>query len=413
LAEFRIGQETSGFWVNESNKDQSQWVDNLLGRLQIVPSNVKVCLLDSGVNNGHRLLQPVLDAQNCLTVDQEWGTDDHGIGSGHGTLMAGIIAYGDFERALLAQGKISISHNLCSVKILPRTGSNKKELYGDITKQAISRAEIQNPELFILYCMAVTTSEDIDKGRPSSWSGAIDELSYGEGEKQRLILISAGNMNDQNDWKNYPDSNYISSVHNPAQSWNALTVGAYTEKITINDPQFNGSQIIAPAGGLSPFSTTSLIWADKWPIKPEVVFEGGNLLKDASNHLYEHEDLCLLSTSKNLQTRQFDAFNATSAATAQAAWFASQIAVKYPNAWPETIRGLMVHSAKWNDEMIRQIGSNLQKKKDYRNLMRVFGYGKPDISTALYSSESAFTMILQENIQPFEKDKNKWKMKDM
>ncbi|NUM32946.1 MAG: hypothetical protein HUU50_00235 [Candidatus Brocadiae bacterium] len=64
--------------------------------------------------------------------------------------------------------QVTISHKLCSVKILPRTGINKKELYGDITSQAISRAETQNPKEFILYCMAITAEEDIDKGRPSS-----------------------------------------------------------------------------------------------------------------------------------------------------------------------------------------------------------------------------------------------------
>ena len=144
-----------------------------------------------------------------------------------------------------------------------------------------------------------------------------------------------------------------------------------------------------------------------------MVFEGGNLLKDSSGHLYDHEDLCLLSTSKNIQQRQFDSINATSAASAQAAWFAAQLTVKYPNAWPETIRGLMVHSARWNDEMIKQVGNRLGNKNDFKNLIRVFGYGKPDLTSALYSSENAFTMIMQENIQPFEIVAGEDKMKDM
>ena len=253
LAEFRIAQETCGFWINESNKDQVQWVKDLLSRLKIDKSNIKVCLLDSGVNNGHQLLQPFLAGEDCLTVDTRWGTDDHEAGSGHGTLMAGIVAFGDIEKAMLENGEISIAHKLCSVKILPRTGNNNKQLYGDITKQAVSRAEIQNPNIFVLYCMAVTALEDIDRGRPSSWSGAIDELAYGEGKHQRLIIISAGNVSDPNDWSKYPDINMVSSIQNPAQSWNALTIGAFTGKYIIQDPKFKGSQIVAPPGGLSPF----------------------------------------------------------------------------------------------------------------------------------------------------------------
>lgn len=84
LAEFRVGQEASGFWTNESSIDQAQWVNDLLSRLNIQSSNVKVCILDSGVNNGHQLIQPVLNNQNCLTVEPSWGTDDHASGSGHG-----------------------------------------------------------------------------------------------------------------------------------------------------------------------------------------------------------------------------------------------------------------------------------------------------------------------------------------
>jgi hypothetical protein len=415
LAEFRIGQETCGFWINESNKGQIEWVNELLSRLQLNSSNVKACLLDSGVNNGHRLLQPVLATEDCLTVNPAWGTDDHEIGSGHGTLMAGIVAYGDLEQALLTTGMLSISHKLCSVKIIPRLNQNPtpKELWGDITKQAISRSEIQNPDKLILYCLAVTSSTDVDRGRPSSWSGAIDELAYAEGKNQRMLIITAGNVEGNEKWERYPNSNLLSSVQNPAQSWNALTIGAYTEKHTISDPMFNNSQIVAPPGGLSPFSTTSQVWASKWPIKPEVVFEGGNLFIDSYGHRYAHDDLSILSTSKNIQVNQFGSINATSAAAAQATWFASQIALKYPSAWPETIRGLIVHSAKWNDTMIQQVGNGLRNKRDYQNLIRVFGYGKPDLITALYSSESAFTMILQEYIQPFEKSGSTPKMKDM
>ncbi|OGF54341.1 MAG: hypothetical protein A2452_10555 [Candidatus Firestonebacteria bacterium RIFOXYC2_FULL_39_67] len=412
LAEFRIGQEPAGFWTSISKKDQTDWVNSLLSRVNVNSSKSMVCLLDTGVNSGHPLLAPVLDSGNCLTINASWGTDDYfDGGKGHGTLMAGIIAYGDIEQALITKEKIQVSHKICSVKILPRTGINQKELYGDITQQAVSRAEISNPDIFIVYCMAITSKENFDKGRPSSWSGTIDNIAFGEGKDQKLIIVSAGNINT-GEWDNYFENNKITSVHNPAQAWNALTVGAYTEKNRIIDSSYNGLQMVAPFGGLSPFSTTSFYWDDKWPIKPEVVFEGGNLFKDASGNISEHEDLSLLSTSESISSRYFDTINATSAATAKAAWFASQIRAQYNNAWPETIRGLIVHSASWNDEMKNQIGG-LRTKNDYRNILRVFGYGKPDINKALYCSSNLFTIVMQEVIQPFEKSEKGYKMKDM
>lgn len=402
LAEFRAGQEPAGFWVNESNVEQQNWVNDLLGRIELVDSNVKVCLLDSGVNNGHQLLQPLLDDANTLTVDNVWGTDDHESGAGHGTLMAGIAAYGKMEQVLVSQNQVPLTHRLCSVKILPRPHQNgtPKELWGDITAQAIARAEIQNPNMVLVYCLSVTSTEDVNVGRPSSWSGAVDNLAYGKGENQRLIIVSAGNIRDDESWQNYPYSNFTSSVQNPAQAWNAVVVGAHTEKVQVTDPNFQNHSLVANEGELSPYSSTSLIWERKWPVKPDVVFEGGNLLKAPDNNITSHEDLELLSTSKSIQIKPFDTVNATSAAAAQASWFAAKVAFEYPNAWAETIRGLMVHSADWNDAMRNQ-HEKQNNKRDITNLLRTFGFGVPNLDRALYSQESVLTFIAQETIQPF------------
>lgn len=402
LAEFRAGQEPAGFWVNESNVEQQNWVNDLLGRIELVDSNVKICLLDSGVNNGHQLLQPLIDDANTLTVDNVWGTDDHESGAGHGTLMAGVAAYGKMEQVLVSQNQVPLTHKLCSVKILPRPHQNgtPKELWGDITAQGIARAEIQNPNMVLVYCMSVTSTQDVNVGRPSSWSGAVDNLAYGEGENQRLIIVSAGNIRDDESWQNYPYSNFTSSVQNPAQAWNAVVAGAHTEKVQVTDPNFQNHSLVANEGELSPYSSTSLIWERKWPVKPDVVFEGGNLLKAPDNNITSHEDLELLSTSKSIQIKPFDTVNATSAAAAQASWFAAKVAFEYPNAWAETIRGLMVHSADWNNAMRNQ-HEKQNNKRDITNLLRTFGFGVPNLDKALYSQESALTFIAQETIQPF------------
>jgi hypothetical protein len=405
LAEFRAGQETAGFWMNESRSEQENWADDLLQRLDIdAGSKVKVCILDKGVNNRHQLLSPILADEDNLTVNPTWGTHDHHPDSGgHGTLMAGLVGYGKFEPLLTDGESVLLTHKLCSVKILPPPthGETPIELWGDITSQGISRAELQNPEKIILFCMAVTSKADTNKGRPSSWSGAIDNLAYGEGENQRLIIICAGNLDGDEAGINYPNSNYLSSIQNPAQSWNSLTVGAYTEKILIHDDRFANYLPIAGENELSPYSTTSLSWEGRWPTKPDVVFEGGNLLRSPDGAVVGHNDLELLSTSKRFNIKPFDVINATSAATAQASWFAAKIACLYPDAWVETIRGLIVHSAVWHNEMYSQMNVRQSNKTDVKNLMRVFGYGVPNLAKALYSSDSALTFITENTIQPF------------
>ena len=415
LAEFRIGQELASYWIDESNIGQTQWAKDLLQRLEVVDTNVTVCILDSGVNNGHILLHPILDDNNCLTVDPLWGTNDESEISrrGHGTLMAGLIAYGNLQKELESQNTAILTHKLCSVKILPKHGQSPTEHWGSITDQAVSRAEIQNSEQVLLFCMAVTSNVDVDKGRPSSWSGAIDQICFAKGENPKLFIISGGNVTDREIWKIYPEGNRLFSVQNPAQAWNALTIGAFTEKIRIEDHIYDKYNRLAPVGGLSPFSSSSSLWENKWPIKPEVLFEGGNLIQIDPNTIDYHTDLELLTTAKNFSFHQFDTINATSAASAQASWLAAKLAYKYPNIWPETIRALIVHSANWPQALLDQFGIRRTSKTDIKDLLRIAGYGVPNIKRTLFSYENGLTFVAQEIIQPFIKENGEYKTNEM
>jgi hypothetical protein len=135
LSEIKAGKEPAGFWTNQNSIDQMEWVEDLLRRLVVnQETNVSVCILDTGVNNGHPLLSPIINDNSCLTYNQDWATADR---RGHGTMMAGVCAYGDLSYPLQHANPGEISHTLCSVKILPDWGDegNPKELWGDITQQ--------------------------------------------------------------------------------------------------------------------------------------------------------------------------------------------------------------------------------------------------------------------------------------
>lgn len=417
IAEFRRVKETAKFWLDTENSEQVEWVKNLKQRLNVEPdSQVSICVLDTGINNGHDLIAPVLSDKDCHTVDSDWGVDDK---NGHGTLMAGLSIYGNLQNALESSDKVNIKHKLESVKLIPKSGKdNPEHLYGYRTKQAVSLAEIEKPNNKRSICMAITSDDFRQGGHPSSWSGAVDQLTSGaEDTIKRLFFISVGNVSSE-DWKNYPNSNLTSQVHDPAQSWNALAIGAYTNKDMINDSELTNSyNPIAQAGELSPFSTTSSSWDDKWPIKPDVVFEGGNIGQNKDDgFVSDHEDLSLLSLHNKPQEKQFEMFNATSAATAQAAWFSSQIQARYPNIWPETIRALMIHSAEWTEQMISQFRNpDKSDKINYKNTLRVFGYGLPNLESALSSYQNSLTLIAEQDIQPFIKKtgQNRCSTKDM
>lgn len=414
IAEYRRAKETTSFWTEMKNFHQAEWVKDLQDRTKIkFDSDTSVCILDTGVNNGHPLLNPLLSDDDCQTVDLDWGTHDH---HKHGSLMAGVAAYGDLAACLATSGAIEIKHCLESVKILPLPPQQTEpNLWGHITSQGISRAEIQAPHRNRIVCMGVSSDDTRDQGRPSSWSGQLDQLASGsQDDSQRLLIVCAGNLHDLNVAKNYPEAQITDSIHDPGQSWNALTVGAYTSLNQINDPTMAGYKPIAPKDCLSPFSTTSYIWEDMWPIKPEIVMEGGNFAIDDCGFGSECDDLSLLSTYYKPQEGYFYPFQMTSASTAYAAWFAAQIQSEYPNFWPETVRAIMVHSAQWPEYLKKQF-VNDDKKTSLKRLMRICGYGVPNLQDALYSASNSLTLIAQEIIQPYDKKEkgSGYRTKDM
>jgi len=404
IAELRSAAEVSTFFLTMNNADQSEWVNDLLSRSEYDPdTTVTVTILDSGVNAGHALIRPVLSDDDQHAVRAEWGVQDDPH-FGHGTLMAGTIIYGDLAEALETTDNYRILHRIESVKILPPwPAQNTKEFWGFLTAQGLSRAEIQAPDRKRIICLAVSSTEDIDRGRPSSWSAEIDAVTSGaEDSRKRFFIISAGNADDPINYMRYPDANQSLSIHNPGQSWNAITVGAFTNKTKITDTTLENYQPVAHEGELSPFSTTSLIWPRrKWPIKPEVVFEGGNVAIGPNDSVVIADDLQLISTYHDPQIIQFAPFGQTSAAAAQAAWMAAQIQARYPEAWPETIRALIVHSAEWTDAMKRQFLPESPGKEAYERLLRICGYGVPNLERALHCAANFLTLISQNELQPY------------
>jgi len=405
IAEYRRAKETASLWLEMKNKDQAEWAENLRDRVYCSSEpDVAICILDTGVNNGHPLLSKLLSDDDCLSVDEEWGTDDH---NKHGSLMAGIAGYGNLEACLQSGSEIEINHCLESVKILPcPPKETEPDLWGDVTARGIYFAEIQNPLRKRIICMAVSAKDSRDRGIPSSWSGQLDQLASGSlDDHQRLLIVCAGNLSDLDAAKEYPAAQITDSIHDPGQSWNALTVGSYTCLDQINDPTMYGYKPIASKGCLSPFSTTSANWENLWPIKPEIVMEGGNLAKDSQGFVTECDDLSILSTYYKPQEAQFYPFRMTSASTAKAAWFAAQLQTRYPNFWPETIRALMVHSAQWPESLKSQFIDD-DKKESFKQLIRICGYGVPDLQRALESASNSLTLIAENTLQPYDKKMN-------
>ena len=410
IAELRRPKETADFFDSLEREEQAEWLADFLDRARFVDdgdNTPHACLLDTGVNRGHPMLAPALDANDLHTVEPGWGTNDV---VGHGTEMAGLALTGDLSELLAGTDPVEIDHRLESVKLIPLAAVRRAgpRHHGYLTVEAVARPEVTAPRRRRVFGMAVTARDDRDRGRPSAWSAAIDSLAvdFGDdGANPRLLVVSAGNVSDPTVWPDYPDSNDTDGVHDPAQAWNALTVGAYTNLVHITGPDAGGYSPIASEGGLSPFSTTSLTWESHWPLKPDVVFEGGNAAEDQISAV-SLPSLSLLTTYYLPANRLFTTTNATSAATALASRFAAQVMAIYPELWPETIRALIVHSAEWTNRMERQFlpANRPPSKRDYRRLVQRCGFGVPDIARARWSVENSLTLVVEERLQPFKRE---------
>jgi hypothetical protein len=405
IAELRQTKEVASVFMEMSSSEAVEWTDDLVERVRPPgPNAPSICLHDTGVNAGHPVLRMAFENRDLHAVDPRWRTDDH---DGHGTGMAGLALYGDLAEPLAGTLQVKLPAMLESVKILPPPpGENDPELYGTISQLAVYRVEVERPRRKRVHVMAITATDGRERGKPSSWSAAIDQLSYGgDSEQKRLWILSAGNSQHEAR-RTHPEHLETEEIHDPGQAWNVITIGATTDRGNIEEADFNGWVPVATPGELSPSTTTSATWKHSWPLKPDVVLEGGNSARSPSGETDEPDSLSLLTTHRRPAERLFTTFGDTSAAAALGARMAALLQGRYPEYWPETIRGLIVHSATWTRQMKERYGP-LRNKTDYERLVRRCGFGIPSLERALWSANHRLTLVAQEEFQPFERKKGK------
>jgi len=414
VAEIRFVEPNAEFYLSDlTPAEQADWIENLLGRTTFNVGDVPhICILDTGVNNGHPLLEPALDTEDMHTYEPTWGKHDQ---AGHGSEMAGIALYGDLSAALSSHAEIELPHRLESVKIYPPQGETPPKLWGAVTSEAVGRVEVEAPERTRVFTM-MTTSVGHLEGNPSEWSATIDQLAFGRPPLDitaiddepddspwvpRLFVLSAGNV-QWPEWNEYPEKNAQSPIQNPGQSWNALTVGAATSLVHIDHTKHPTLTAIAEKGHLSPASTTSVLWSRApWPFKPDVVAEGGNGSLEADVFVtVGPESLRVLTTSNDPTDEPFAASGDTSAAAAEVARICAYLQARYPIYWPETIRGLVVHGADHTVAMRATLPDEV-KRNDKEQLLRTFGYGLANHAQSEYSTVHRPTLVIQREFRPY------------
>ncbi len=417
LAELRRPQQLNDFVLNKNVDlaDKHNWARDLLARTKsnLDDNSVIICLLDSGVNNKHPLIEPFLPDDRLFTYKPAWGTNDTWDDGGHGTGMGGLAIYGDLAEALSVSNNIEIFHGLESFKIVHPNDPNQPDLYGAITEYACSTPVVGFPNNPRVYCLAITDKSLAFGGRPSTWSAAIDKIAFGiTMDSPQLFIVCGGNveyMLQQLNAAHFHNHNLTESIHDPSQSYNALTVGSYTRMDRIDQAVWPGLTPLSPNGFISPSNSTSVTWSDQWPIKPDIVMEGGNLAVHGGVIMDHVPTLKPLSLDKDFTNYIFNPFGDTSGAAALASKMAAELKTAYPKFWPETIRGLIIHSAEWTVPMLNGVVLGSASVSDKRELLRTFGYGVPIREKLFYSAKNSLTLIAENTIQPYRMEAGKVK----
>lgn len=384
-----------------------------------------VCVIDSGIQEGHLLLQPAIDqATSFCFLPGKTATDvgDYVAGGGHGTRVAGAILYGE---AVARTGTPKLPFWIQNARVLDEENRMPKEVFpAEAMRTAVEKYHF-GPHTTRIFNHSINAYGYCRLRYMSSWAAEIDALSN---EHDVLIIQSAGNIlpvgqvpylgvKDHLDGgRTYPEylNELAARVANPGQSLQALTVGsvAYDTFNTGNWRSFATKPDFPSA-----FSRSGPgIWS---VIKPEVVEYGGDLIR-TNNQPTDVQggggipaacpELVRSTMSLSGPAADRDA-TGTSFATPKVARIAAQLQRLLPSEPTLLYRALLVQSAQW-PEWAEDILSRLrspttvltqaqrQKLLDQASqVIRCIGFGIPDETRATVNSDHRTTFITSSETQ--------------
>jgi len=411
LEEIRLAKETPQVITKMNPREQREWAVNLQQRAVLDDRySVSVAILDTGVNFNNPMLSIASRDEWSAGWNAEWSkyTDiPQQPYHSHGSLQAGIALFGNLLPVLSSNEPLTLSYRIESGRILPPSGDNDPDLYGAVTTGTASKLNLLFPNRRRVFSLAITATPEAIGGQPSSWSSELDSFAWSDGKSTQLIIVSAGNNRELEPRTSSWDQANLSQIEDPAQAWNAVTVGGYTELATNDDPSLVGWEPWCLPGDLAPATRTSVNWGWKKqaPFKPDLVAEAGNrLISPNQTELTDADCVSILTTSGRTASVLFDTTRDTSAATALISRYAAILMCEYPQYWAETIRALLVHSAAWTPRMLakkRTLEEAYSKTRAVQLMLRTYGFGVPDLDRARFSADHLLTLVAQNEIKPY------------
>ena len=365
--------------------------------IEILPPNgdaVKVCVIDSGIQESHRLIEPALDSANSRSyVDGDISTADLVEKSGHGTKVAGAVLY---PKSIPKTGQIQLEHFVQNARIL--NADNKlppNKFEPKLMEEIVS--DYFDTKIFNL---SVAANFSYLGTHMPAWAASIDKLIH---ENDILFIISAGNLYTSSNWnrslgikehieagRSYPE--YLdgtgSKIANPGVSYFALTVGSIAKE----DFEDDDYKSLAGKDRISPFSRTGLgLWNC---IKPDVVEFGGDFAKNKlSTELVTNDVISPELVNSTLYGASAIGKDdcGTSYSAPKVSYIAAKLQAEHPNESAQMYRALIVQSARLPEHCFHNPTFN-----DFT----YYGYGIPDANRALNNSQSRITFIQSGKVKP-------------
>lgn len=354
-----------------------------------LPSDPIVCILDSGIQEGHRYLSPaILKDESVNFLSKTKIANDEVNNGGHGTRVAGAVLY---PKSIPRNGTYQLPCWIRNMRILDKNNALPLNIYPPATvKYAVKTYNIESPNPTKIFNHSIGTTTPYELTHMSAWASEIDSQSY---DHDVLFIQAAGNI-DSNIisayWQaGFPYPKYLDKdlcrIADPAQSLQALTVGS------VSATDFENEDFIA-LGKKDEVSSFSRSGPGIWDgLKPEVVEYGGtHLYNKGSNppQLTTPREVCPELIRKSPEGPAFSRDDiGTSFSAPNVSYIASQIQKILPDSPALLYRALIAQSARWPRNI------NEISKTDCIDILRHIGYGIPDVDRATHNSAYRVTLI--------------------
>ena len=377
-----------------------------------------VCIIDSGIQEAHVLLQPAIDSvtSRCFLPGRQ--PDDVGdfvSPNGHGTRVAGTVLYGE---TVAKEGEPHLPFWIQNARVLDDDNIMPNALFPPEAIRRVIERYHNGPRNTRIFNHSINAFSYCRLRHMSAWAAEIDLLCA---EYDVLVVQSAGNLgitvpvpqagvrDHLVAGRDYATYLYEASarIANPGQSLQALTVGSVAYG---RFESGSWATFALELGYPSAFSRAGFgIWGI---IKPEVVEYGGDYVR--TNNVppdvqggSQIEAACPELVRSTLLPGPLFARDetGTSFAAPKVARIAAQLQRLLPDEPALLYRGLIVQSARWptwaENLLIRIRQLDPHHQYDQRQgliekvsgLVRLIGYGIPDEERATVNTEHRTTFI--------------------